>query len=256
MEQALSPTPSKQNPMADKNGYDREKDPEVQKRRNELFHKYVVPSFRFIDYLCVKYASNPKNIVESKYRCLEHLFRVIETYDPSRYSGMSEKRAWQNWCHIICKRHIAKMEENMWKEEQLHSNDVEIENVWDSDGICLDKEHSSKILELEGFEDELSDPLYNVYQNLSEFQRDAFVLIQHGYSIPEIREIEVRKGTLPHELNYNAIKQRIHRTKNYIKEHVTPYGQPTAKTKEQAIEEDMPEHNPEDEFQLKVYNPE
>lgn len=242
--------------MVDKNGYDRELDPEVQKRRTELFNKYVLPSVRFIDYLCVKYASDPKNITEFRYRCLEHLYRVIESYDPTKYFGASERRAWQNWCHIICKRHIAHLEENLWKEEQQHSNDIDVERVWDCDGVCLDTAHTNETLELDDFEEKLSDPLQDVFKDLTPFQREVFILIHQGYSIPEIRDIEVKKGYLPKELNYNAIKQRIHRTKNYIKERIDPYGQAKVKTKEQVTQTDKPGDNSEDEFMLKVYNPE
>ena len=79
--------------------YDREVDPEVARRRNELFQQYVMPFQNMIYKLVMNYTYDSWNVEENYNEVLINFFRRIETYDTSRQI--------RTWLHIVTKRMVA-----------------------------------------------------------------------------------------------------------------------------------------------------
>ena len=90
--------------------YDREVDPEVARRRNELFQQYVMPFQNMIYKLVMNYTYDSWNVEENYNEVLINFFRRIETYDTSRPI--------RTWLHIVTKRMVAELE----RRRKRHDN--------------------------------------------------------------------------------------------------------------------------------------
>lgn len=234
--------------------YDRERDPAVIARRHELWNKYIVPNFKFVDYLCAKYITNKTadSFNEIRYLCLTYLFKGIETYKPERYKGNQPDKALQNWIHIVCKRFIHNYEEGLWKEANMSKDNVEVATVEDTDGMFLDSEFSASTITIDNYEDEFGDAMLEAYRRLKPLQREAFILQHQGLSIAEIREIQIKRGNLSPTSGCDAVKKSMQRGRVIIKNCLDQYGQRESNKVEEASEGDVCHNNPEDEFKLEI----
>jgi len=237
--------------------YDRERDPAVIAKRHELWNKYIVPNFKFVDYLCAKYIVNKtgETFNEIRFLCLTYLFKGIETFKPERYTGTKPDKALQNWIHIVCKRFIHNYEEGLWKESNMAKDNVEISDMVDTDGMFLDSESSSAVVTLDNYESQFGDEMLEAYSRLKPLQREAFILQHQGLSIAEIRKIQIQRGNLSAASGCDAVKKSMQRGRVIIKKCLDQYGKKDSCEEGGAHEEDVRPHNPEDEFKLEVRVP-
>lgn len=241
--------------MASEPKYDRERDPAVIKKRTELFEQYVTPTTRFIDYLCVKYASDPKDIVEFKFRCMEHLYRTVELYDPSKYKDNDPARAWQNWCHIVCKRLIQHLEEERWKENSKGSDDVDADDIADMYDVCVDSSYKNVVITIDNYKSHMGDRFLYAFEHLDIIQKECFLLQHQGLSITEIHKDQVKRGHINPKTGNDSVKKRMQRGRVILLKYMEEYDQRRKEQERKQIEGNMPAPDPEDEFELKVCLP-
>lgn len=232
--------------------YDRETDPAVIAKRHELFNRLVMPSRRFIDYLCVKYCSDPKDITEFKYHCMAHLYRVIESFDASKYKETNEARAWQNWCHIVCKRHIQSMEEDRYKDECRRSEHLDIEDatIWDGDDVAMDTENTNVFITMSNYKQLMGDRLLYAFGHLDIIQQESFLLQHEGMTIAEIHKDQVEKGRISPNTGCDAIKKRMQRGRVILAKYMQEFDEFEKQRLESEDEVVVPGDSQEDEFSL------
>lgn len=191
---------------------DKETDPEVAARRNELFNQYVVPYYNMIYKLCIKYSYKSQNVQENYIEVLINFFRRIETYDPSRPI--------RTWLHICTKRHIYSMERKRVAEDNADC-DHDIEDLGDT--ILDDDEVIGNVMGIDNYRELYNDDILAVLDEMKPIHRDAFLLQEAGYSLKEIVEIEYQKGTLKSK-NIETVKSRLFLARQYLKKHLTRDG--------------------------------
>lgn len=191
---------------------DRELDPEVAARRNELFTRYVTPFYNMIYKLCIKYSNDSRNVEENYNEVLINFFRRIETYDPNR--------SIRTWLHICTKRHIFALER---KRKALQDTDCDDKDIEAFEDRLLDGEVSSNVLGIDNYKEYFSDDVLDVLNELKPIHRDALLLQLSGYSLKEIVEIEYENGTLKTK-NIETIKSRLFLARQYLRKHLTRDG--------------------------------
>jgi RNA polymerase sigma factor (sigma-70 family) len=192
---------------------DKELDPKVAARRNELFKKYVTPFYNMIYKLCIKYSYSPQNVEENYTEVLVNFFRRIETYDPNRPI--------RTWLHICTKRHVFALERKRLAQDIPVCDDNGIETF--SDEILYDDEIRGNVMGIDNYRELYSDEILSVLDEMKPIHRDAFLLQEAGYSLKEIVEIEHRKGTLKSK-NIETVKSRLFLARQYLKKHLTRDG--------------------------------
>ena len=208
-------------------GYDKELDPNVARRRNELFDLYVRPNFNMVYKLVMVYSYKPENVPENYNEVLINFFRRIETYDPSR--------SLCTWLHIVTKRMVRKLEEDRVRHDN-RNRDREIdfyEDYGDDDSYAqpmpkpslrADERVSSNCMGLENYRQYYNDDILAVLDMMKPIHRDAIILQEAGYSLKEIADIEYRKGTLKSH-NIETVKSRLFLARQFLKKNLTRDGE-------------------------------
>ena len=192
-------------------GYDREVDPEVARKRNELFQQYVMPFQNMIYKLVMNYTYDSWNVEENYNEVLINFFRRIETYDTSRPI--------RTWLHIVTKRMVAELE----RRRKRHDNknyDRSIESYEDcSDdevlhpqicsAISANLNVSSNCMGLENYRQFYNDDILEVLDSMKPIHR---------------ADIEYKKGTLPSH-NIETIKSRLLIARKILKSNLTRNGE-------------------------------
>lgn len=205
---------------------DRELNPEVARKRNELFAKYVTPYYNMIYKLVMNYTYNPCNIEENYNEVLINFFRRIDTYNP--------ERSIHTWLHIVTKRMVMELE----RRRRRHDNknyDKSIEAYEDCGDdeimrpgvLCAvsSNEHiSSNCMGLENYRQFYNDDILDALDEMKPIHRDAILLQEAGYSLKEIAEIEYEKGTLKSR-NIETVKSRLFLGRQYLKRKLTRNGE-------------------------------
>lgn len=206
--------------------YDKETDPEVIRRRNELFQKYVIPYNNMIYKLTMNYTYNSCDVEENYNEVLINFFRRIETYNP--------ERPIRTWLHIVTKRMVAELERRR-KRHDNRSYDRSIESYEDCDeeevlphriynAISSQKRVSSNCMGLENWRQFYSDSIVEVLDSMKPIHRDAILLQEAGYSLREIADIEYQKGTLSSH-NIETVKSRLFLARKFLRNNLTRYGE-------------------------------
>ena len=193
-------------------GYDRERDTQITALRNRLFNKYVAPYYNMIYKLCIEYTFDKHNIEENYTEALVNLYRGIETYDTSR--------SILTWLHSCTKRCIYKRDKARWIRAANTTDTVNVSSLGDN---TEDIEGHVEI-DLDNWQNYVSDPMVRALSSLPKTHRDAFLLQQCGYSLKEIAAMEVEKGTLTYE-NIETIKRRVFNARKILREKLTRDGE-------------------------------
>lgn len=190
----------------------RELDPEIIKRRNELFQKYVAPYYRMIYYLTIQYTQESVNVEENYNEVLTNFYRRIETYDP--------ERPIRTWLHIVTKRHIFELEKRRKKHDNADRDD-DISSY--EEEVPAPDKPSANLMGPDNYKDFYSDEILEVFAMMKPIHRDALILQEAGYSLKEIAEIEFQKGRLKSQ-NIETIKSRLFLARQFMKKHLTRDG--------------------------------
>lgn len=182
--------------------YDREVDPEVIKRRNDLFQKFIVPNLNLVYWLCRTYSASPETIQENYSLALTNLFRGIETYRPADPIA--------TWIHICTKRYIFEQEKRRIRIESMRDYDHDIseygyENCFDA---WARERPTANMMDENNYREFYNDDILDALDSLNPIHRDALILQQAGYSLKEIAEIERIKGRLDSG-NIDTVKSRL-----------------------------------------------
>lgn len=208
--------------------YDRECDPEVAAKRNQLFQQYVSPYYNMIYKLVMNYTYNPANVEENYTEVLVNFFRRIETYDPSR--------SIHTWLHIVTKRMVAELEKRRRRNDNKDfDKDIEdYEECGDDDELVdknakfngvYDAQHiSSNCMGIENWRQMYNDDIIAVLDQMKPIHRDAVLLQEAGYSLREIADIEYAKGTLKSH-NIETVKSRLFLARQFLKKHLNRNGE-------------------------------
>lgn len=209
---------------------DKELDPKVAARRNELFQRYVTPFYNMIYKLCIKYSFSSCNVEENYTEVLINFFRRIETYDPSR--------SIRTWLHICTKRHVFALERKRKNNEIPACDDTDIEGFGGDDFLYDEDSVSSNVMGVDNYRELYNDDILSVLDELKPIHRDVFILQEAGYSLKEIAEIEYQKGTLKSK-NVETVKSRLFLARQYLKKHLTRDGERISrKTNNENIHQD------------------
>lgn len=193
-------------------GQPRDLDPEVVRRRTDLFEKYVTPYYNMIYKLVMKYSYHPANVQENYNEVLVNLFRGIDTYDPSR--------SIKTWLHIVTKRHVYELERRRLRDDN-RNNDHDIDTF--EDEVPASSKPSSNLMGVDNYRDFYSDEILEVLDMMKPIHRDALILQEAGYSLKEIADIEFHKGTLKSH-NIETVKSRLYLARQFMKKHLTRDG--------------------------------
>lgn len=205
---------------------DKELDPEVARKRNELFAKYVTPYYNMIYKLVMNYTYNSCDVEENYNEVLINFFRRIETYDP--------ERSIHTWLHIVTKRMVMELE----RRRKRHDNknyDKSIESYEDCGDEEILRPHifsavsanecvSSNCMGLENYRQFYNDDILDVLDSMKPIHRDAILLQEAGYSLKEIVDIEYKKGTLKSR-NIETVKSRLFLARQFLKKNLTRNGE-------------------------------
>lgn len=183
--------------------------PEVQEERNRLFKKYITPNLNLVYKLCITYTTNQSNVQEYYTSALANLFRGITTYNP--------EKSLPCWIHITTKRHIWALEKKAWDEQCRQSDDIDVNDVDDVDDLLMATKHTSVIPTIENYREVLSDRTLQIFEKLSQLQRDGLLLQLQGYTNQEIADIESEKGLLKNN-NVIVLKVRLSLARKFIRE--------------------------------------
>lgn len=246
--------------MASRRKYDRERDPAVIELRHKLFKELVEPNFKFVDYLCAKYVLNKtkETFNEFRFLCLTHLYRNIESFDPSKYTKENKEKALQNWIHIVLKRFIHNYEERLWREDNNRGDNVDVDEL-----LCVDEDNQSfedtenirSVVTLDNYKELFSDEMLEAYESLNQLQKDAFILQHHGMSIAEIRERAVRLGQMSPNSGCDAVKKSMQRGRVIIRNSLLGNEGRGVTGSESAVQNNVQSHDPEGEFKLELRAP-
>ncbi len=205
---------------------DRELDPEVARKRNELFAKYVTPYYNMIYKLVMNYTFNPADIEENYNEVLINFFRRVDTYNP--------ERSIRTWLHIVTKRMVMELE----RRRKRHNNknyDKSIEayeDCGDEDvlrphifsAVTAKEKVSSNCMGLKNYRQFYNDDILELLDSMKPIHRDAILLQEAGYSLKEIADIEYKKGTLKSH-NIETVKSRLFLARQYLKKNLTRDGE-------------------------------
>jgi RNA polymerase sigma factor (sigma-70 family) len=192
----------------------RECDPEVIKRRNELFQKYVMPYKNMIYKLVMQYSWNMRNVRENYNEVLVNFYRGIETYDPSR--------SIKTWLHICTKRCVLELERKCAESE---SNQPYCDNIDTLQDNIPDSENpSGNAMNIDNYRDFYNDDILQILDMMKPIHRDALLLQQAGYSLKEIADIEYKRGTLKSH-NIETVKSRLYLARQFMKKYLTRDGE-------------------------------
>lgn len=205
---------------------DRELDPEVARKRNELFAKYVTPYYNMIYKLVMNYTFDSVNVEENYNEVLINFFRRIETYNP--------ERSIRTWLHIVTKRMVMELERRRKRHDNKNydKNIESYEDCGDEDVLCphifnavTSKEAvSSNCMGLDNYRQFYNDDILDVLDSMKPIHRDAILLQESGYSLKEIADIEFKKGTLKSH-NIETVKSRLFLARQYLKKNLTRDGE-------------------------------
>ncbi len=192
----------------------RERDPEVIKRRNELFQEYVMPYKNMIYKLVMQYSWNMRNVRENYNEVLVNFYRGIETYDPNR--------SIKTWLHICTKRCVLELER---KRAEAEANQPYCDNIDTfQDNIPDSEKPSGNAMNIDNYRDFYNDDILQVLDMMKPIHRDALLLQQAGYSLKEIADIEYRRGTLKSH-NIETVKSRLYLARQFMKKYLTRDGE-------------------------------
>lgn len=205
---------------------DRELDPEVARKRNELFAKYVTPYYNMIYKLVMNYTFDPGNVEENYNEVLINFFRRIETYNP--------ERSIRTWLHIVTKRMVMELE----RRRKRHDNknyDKSIDAYEDCGDEAVLRPHifnavtskeavGSNCMGLDNYRQFYNDDILDVLDSMKSIHRDAILLQEAGYSLKEIADIEFKKGTLKSH-NIETVKSRLFLARQFLKKNLTRNGE-------------------------------
>lgn len=194
---------------------DKELDPAVAARRNELFQKYVTPYYNMIYKLCIKYSYSSHTVEENYTEVLVNFFRRIETYNP--------ERPIRTWIHICTKRQVFALERKRQNKNIPTCDDNGIETFGD-ESMSYDHDHASgNVMGIDNYRELYNDDILAVLDELKPIHRNAILLQEAGYSLKEIAEIEYRNGTLKSK-NIETVKSRLFLARQFLKKHLTRDG--------------------------------
>ncbi len=207
-------------------GQDRELDPEVARKRNELFAQYVTPYYNMIYKLVMNYTFNPANVEENYNEVLINFFRRIDTYNP--------ERSIRTWIHIVTKRMVFELERRRRRHDNKN-HDRSIESYQDCGdeeilpsqvctAISTSVKTSSNCMGLGNYRQYYNDDILEVLDSMKPIHRDAILLQEAGYSLKEIADIEYRKGTLKSH-NIETVKSRLFLARQFLKKNLTRDGE-------------------------------
>ncbi len=191
---------------------ERDLDPAVIKRRNELFQEYVAPFYNMIYKLVMQYSWSPAHVEENYNEVLVNFYRGIETYD--------SERSIKTWLHIVTKRCVQELE----RRRSRHDNkdyDKDIEAYEET--IMAPDKPSANLMDTENYRTFYSDDILWVLDRMKPIHRDALLLQEAGYSLKEIADIEYEKGTLKSH-NIETVKSRLYLARQFMKKYLTRDG--------------------------------
>ena len=192
----------------------RERDPAVIKRRNELFQEYVIPYKNMIYKLVMKYSWNMRNVQENYNEVLINFYRGVETYDPTR--------SIKTWLHICTKRCVLELESKRKEQEESKTYCDNIDTC--QDNIPDSEQPSGNLMATDNYREFYNDDILQVLDMMKPIHRDALLLQQAGYSLKEIADIEYTKGTLKSH-NIETVKSRLYLARQFMKKHLTRDGE-------------------------------
>lgn len=193
---------------------ERDLDPEVIKRRNELFKQYVTPYFNMIYKLVMQYSWDMKNVEENYNLVLLNFYRGIETYDPDR--------SIKTWLHICTKRQVRELERRRKRDEDIKAFNLDITDCGEEDFAASDKP-SANLMNVDNYRDFYNDDILWVLDQMKPIHRDALILQEAGYSLKEIADIEYKRGTLKSH-TIDTVKSRLFLARQFMKKHLTRDG--------------------------------
>ncbi len=194
---------------------DRDLDPAVIRKRQELFKKYVEPYFNMIYKLTMQYSWNREHVEENYNEVLINFYRGIETYDPSR--------PLRTWLHIVTKRHVQEMEQRRARYKSHETIDYAGEDI-DLDKSSSNPDSSSaNLMGIDNYREFYSDEILEVLDQMRPIHRDALLMQEAGYSLKEIADIEYQKGTLKSH-NIETVKSRLYLARQFMQSKLTRNG--------------------------------
>lgn len=191
---------------------ERDLQPDVIKRRNELFKKYVVPYFNMVYKLTMQYSWDPSHVEENYNEVLVNFYRGIETYDP--------ERPILAWLHIVTKRCVLDLERKRLRYDNKDC-DKDIEDYEET--VAASDKPSANLMGVDNYREFYNDDILWVLDQMKPIHRDALLLQEAGYSLKEIADIEYEKGTLKSH-NIETVKSRLYLARQFMKKYLTRDG--------------------------------
>lgn len=192
---------------------ERDLDPAVIKKRNELFQQYVVPYFNMVYKLTMEYSWDLSHVEENYNEVLINFYRGIETYDPNRPI--------RTWLHIVTKRCVLELERKRHRYEKSKDCDREIESY--EEVLPAPDKPSANLMDVTNYRDFYNDDILWVLDKMKPIHRDALMLQEAGYSLKEIADIEYEKGALKSH-NIETVKSRLYLARQFMKKYLTRDG--------------------------------
>lgn len=178
--------------------HDREKDPVVIARRNELYKKYIEPNYTFIRWVVSRYSFSNRDMDENYNDVLINFYRFVETYN--------ENMNLLTWLHICAKRHIFANETKRREHEQKFSlmGDFDIADSDLQTPFCK----TSAYVDESNYTENIDDKTLDAIKSLGEAKMRSLILHESGYSMNEIAEKEHESGFLESS-SVDTIKSRL-----------------------------------------------
>ena len=192
---------------------ERDLDPAVIKKRNELFQQYVVPYFNMVYKLTMEYSWDLSHVEENYNEVLINFYRGIETYDPNRPI--------RTWLHIVTKRCVLELERKRYRDKESKNCDRDIESY--EEVLSAPDKPSANLMDVTNYRDFYNDDILWVLDKMKPIHRDALMLQEAGYSLKEIADIEYERGTLKSH-NVETVKSRLYLARQFMKKYLTRDG--------------------------------
>lgn len=200
--------------------YDKERDPLIQARRNELFNQYIQPNLNLVYKLCIQYSRSPETVKENYATALTMLYRGVETYNPLYKIA--------TWIHVCVKRHVFVQEKRREKYNGKMSYNEDLGEMIKQDSpVERHKDYgmaSHTALNPDNYRQFYNDDILKVLDTMNPYFRNAIVYQMSGYSPREIAKMEHENGNLPSG-SVNTIEKRLALAKQTLRAKLTRDGE-------------------------------
>lgn len=164
-----------------------------ERRKRELFDKYVKPNLNMVYKLCIKYSYSPAHIQDNYSDVLENFYKYMLSYD--------ESRPHLTWMHVVIKRCIFASE----NKRLMEGVSVDLD---EANGVVYEGIDEANCLTMNNYREHFDDDILEALDSLEEIHRVTFLLQLLGYTLDEIAE-ETHKMGLLRSKSIETVKSRI-----------------------------------------------